>query len=172
MYFHVVRGLLCVTDRCLISCSTVRISFVLFIETELWIRRGLHQPETDRALVIFSSCVMLPFLILTFWSWLLIQILTGWRLFHFPLLSKGESGLGKSTLINSLFLTDLYPERVIPGAAGKTHNALNDPYFKPFFCFLKAYNQQIQLNIAVYWKCGLCLCMLWILALFFFWQKR
>lgn len=35
------------------------------------------------------------------------------------LLLKGESGLGKSTLINSLFLTDLYPERVIPGAAGK-----------------------------------------------------
>lgn len=34
--------------------------------------------------------------------------------------SKGESGLGKSTLINSLFLTDLYPERIIPGAAGKT----------------------------------------------------
>jgi len=31
---------------------------------------------------------------------------------------KGESGLGKSTLINSLFLTDLYPERIIPGAAG------------------------------------------------------
>lgn len=31
----------------------------------------------------------------------------------------GESGLGKSTLINSLFLTDLYPERIIPGAAGK-----------------------------------------------------
>lgn len=31
----------------------------------------------------------------------------------------GESGLGKSTLINSLFLTDLYPERCIPGAAGK-----------------------------------------------------
>ncbi|PKU33908.1 septin-2 [Limosa lapponica baueri] len=30
-----------------------------------------------------------------------------------------ESGLGKSTLINSLFLTDLYPERYIPGAAEK-----------------------------------------------------
>uniref|UniRef100_A0A8C5CH09 Septin 2 n=1 Tax=Gadus morhua TaxID=8049 RepID=A0A8C5CH09_GADMO len=29
------------------------------------------------------------------------------------------SGLGKSTLINSLFLTDLYPERIIPGAAEK-----------------------------------------------------
>lgn len=31
----------------------------------------------------------------------------------------GESGLGKSTLVNSLFLTDLYPERLIPGAVGK-----------------------------------------------------
>lgn len=31
----------------------------------------------------------------------------------------GESGLGKSTLVNSLFLTDLYPERVIPDAIGK-----------------------------------------------------
>lgn len=28
--------------------------------------------------------------------------------------------MGKSTLINSLFLTDLYPERVIPGAAGES----------------------------------------------------
>lgn len=31
----------------------------------------------------------------------------------------GESGLGKSTLVNSLFLTDLYPERVIPDSIGK-----------------------------------------------------
>jgi len=30
----------------------------------------------------------------------------------------GESGLGKSTLVNSLFLTDLYPERIIPDAIG------------------------------------------------------
>ncbi|XP_019300846.1 septin-2 isoform X3 [Panthera pardus] len=37
----------------------------------------------------------------------------------FSFSSKGESGLGKSTLINSLFLTDLYPERIIPGAAEK-----------------------------------------------------
>uniref|UniRef100_A0A8C5DFQ3 Septin-2 n=1 Tax=Gouania willdenowi TaxID=441366 RepID=A0A8C5DFQ3_GOUWI len=36
--------------------------------------------------------------------------------FEFTLMVVGESGLGKSTLINSLFLTDLYPERVIPGA--------------------------------------------------------
>lgn len=31
----------------------------------------------------------------------------------------GESGLGKSTLVNSLFLTDLYPERVVPDAIGE-----------------------------------------------------
>ena len=31
----------------------------------------------------------------------------------------GESGLGKSTLINSLFLTDLYPDRIVPSAAEK-----------------------------------------------------
>uniref|UniRef100_A0A671LS16 Septin-type G domain-containing protein n=1 Tax=Sinocyclocheilus anshuiensis TaxID=1608454 RepID=A0A671LS16_9TELE len=39
--------------------------------------------------------------------------------FEFTLMVVGESGLGKSTLINSLFLTDLYPERVIPGAAAR-----------------------------------------------------
>lgn len=43
----------------------------------------------------------------------------------FPVLLKGESGLGKSTLINSLFLTDLYPERIIPGAAGETSAAVS-----------------------------------------------
>jgi len=37
--------------------------------------------------------------------------------FEFTLMVVGESGLGKSTLINSLFLTDLYPDRQIPGAA-------------------------------------------------------
>ncbi|KAK0145878.1 Septin-2 [Merluccius polli] len=39
--------------------------------------------------------------------------------FEFTLMVVGESGLGKSTLINSLFLTDLYPERYVPGAAEK-----------------------------------------------------
>lgn len=39
--------------------------------------------------------------------------------FEFTLMVVGESGLGKSTLVNSLFLSDLYPERVIPNAVGK-----------------------------------------------------
>lgn len=39
--------------------------------------------------------------------------------FEFTLMVVGESGLGKSTLVNSLFLTDLYPERIIPDAVGK-----------------------------------------------------
>ncbi|CAH1800596.1 unnamed protein product, partial [Owenia fusiformis] len=36
----------------------------------------------------------------------------------------GESGLGKSTLVNSLFLTDLYPERLIPTAAEKINKTV------------------------------------------------
>ncbi|XP_013780505.1 septin-1-like isoform X1 [Limulus polyphemus] len=39
--------------------------------------------------------------------------------FEFTLMVVGESGLGKSTMINSLFLTDLYPERYIPDASEK-----------------------------------------------------
>jgi septin 2 len=39
--------------------------------------------------------------------------------FEFTLMVVGESGLGKSTLINSLFLTDLYPDRIVPSAAEK-----------------------------------------------------
>ena len=39
--------------------------------------------------------------------------------FEFTLMVVGESGLGKSTLVNSLFLTDLYPDRLIPDAADK-----------------------------------------------------
>lgn len=32
----------------------------------------------------------------------------------------GESGLGKSTLVDSLFDTDIYPERIVPSAGGKS----------------------------------------------------
>lgn len=44
--------------------------------------------------------------------------------FEFTLMVVGESGLGKSTLVNSLFLTDLYPERVIPDAVGESATLL------------------------------------------------
>lgn len=39
--------------------------------------------------------------------------------FEFTLMVVGESGLGKSTLVNSLFLTDLYPDRKIPDVVDK-----------------------------------------------------
>ncbi|XP_065055361.1 septin-2-like isoform X1 [Rhopilema esculentum] len=37
--------------------------------------------------------------------------------FEFTLMVVGESGLGKSTLVDSLFLTNLYKDRVIPSSA-------------------------------------------------------
>jgi putative ribosome biogenesis GTPase RsgA len=42
----------------------------------------------------------------------------------------GESGLGKSTLVNSLFLTDLYPERVVPDAVGKMIQEISQKLLK------------------------------------------
>lgn len=47
----------------------------------------------------------------------------------------GESGLGKSTLVNSLFLTDLYPERVIPGAIGSSLNGKHKKKYRVNFFF-------------------------------------
>ena len=54
--------------------------------------------------------------------------------FEFTLMIVGESGLGKSTLVNSLFLTDLYPERVVPDAVGKfaTYSFLKPQVFIKF----------------------------------------
>lgn len=39
--------------------------------------------------------------------------------FDFTLMVVGESGLGKSTLVNSLFLSDLYKDRKIPDVSGR-----------------------------------------------------
>ncbi|XP_031419346.1 protein peanut-like [Clupea harengus] len=40
--------------------------------------------------------------------------------FDFTLMVVGESGLGKSTLINSLFLTGLYSDRILPNTSGRS----------------------------------------------------
>lgn len=45
-----------------------------------------------------------------------------WQIVHVKvndLILKGDSGLGKSTLVNSLFMTDLYAERVLDNVTGK-----------------------------------------------------
>lgn len=47
-------------------------------------------------------------------SWLPSGLTSG------PVPCTGESGLGKSTLINSLFLTNLYEDRQVPDASGKS----------------------------------------------------
>ena len=50
-------------------------------------------------------------------------------------LFEGESGLGKSTLVNSLFLTDLYKDRKLLNAEGEEAAAF-DMYFL-IFCFVR-----------------------------------
>ncbi|CAC5386141.1 SEPT4 [Mytilus coruscus] len=47
------------------------------------------------------------------------------RGFDFSLMVLGDSGLGKSTLINSLFLTDLYKDRTIPDTADLVERTLS-----------------------------------------------
>ena len=39
-------------------------------------------------------------------------------------LPTGESGLGKTTLVNSIFLTNLYPNRKVPDAAGGSSGSI------------------------------------------------
>ncbi|CAG0879593.1 unnamed protein product [Darwinula stevensoni] len=47
------------------------------------------------------------------------------RGFEFTLMVAGETGLGKSTLINSLFLTDLYKDRQVPDVHGKIEKTIS-----------------------------------------------
>ncbi|XP_068456476.1 septin-5-like isoform X1 [Clinocottus analis] len=47
------------------------------------------------------------------------------KAFTFTLLVAGESGLGKSTLINRLFLTDLYKDRKVPNAEERIDKTVN-----------------------------------------------
>ena len=41
------------------------------------------------------------------------------RGFDFTLMVVGEAGLGKSTLVSSLFLTELYKDRKLPAVDGQ-----------------------------------------------------
>ncbi|XP_071946266.1 septin-2-like isoform X2 [Antedon mediterranea] len=45
--------------------------------------------------------------------------------FEFTLMVVGESGLGKSTLVNSLFLTDLYSDKAIPSAEERINKTVD-----------------------------------------------
>uniref|UniRef100_A0AAQ4RRB1 Septin 5a n=1 Tax=Gasterosteus aculeatus aculeatus TaxID=481459 RepID=A0AAQ4RRB1_GASAC len=44
--------------------------------------------------------------------------------FDFTLMVAGESGMGKSTLVNSLFLTDLYKDRKLLNAEERIHQTV------------------------------------------------
>lgn len=67
---------------------------------------------------------------------------------------KGESGLGKSTLINSLFLTDLYSDREILPVSGliPSLRMLSKPWhfhcqYKVFLTFSRTPQENCQYRI-------------------------
>ncbi|XP_044058144.1 septin 4b isoform X10 [Siniperca chuatsi] len=74
--------------------------------------------------------------------------------FDFTLMVAGESGLGKSTLVNSLFLTDLYKDRKLLNAEGEEAAAFD-------IRFRFSLNKYLPFNISwLILKTMVCLCPL------------
>lgn len=68
--------------------------------------------------------------------------------FEFTLMVVGESGLGKSTLVNSLFLTDLYPDRPEISAAERQKQTVKLEG-AAYFCF-GSFNVALFINLFVH----------------------
>lgn len=81
-------------------------------------RKSVKKGFEFTLMVVGEKLLCFYFTFILFYIWVKIKENSFSFMSLFIYFFSGESGLGKSTLINSLFLTDLYPERYIPGAAG------------------------------------------------------
>ena len=80
------------------------------LQTPMLFSKHAHHPSSTHA------CTVNPFTIWTNVLIILLYLFSWFNIFCFPLFITfpGESGLGKSTLLNSLFLTDLYTPSSYP----------------------------------------------------------
>ncbi|ROL50816.1 Septin-4 [Anabarilius grahami] len=69
--------------------------------------------------------------------------------FAFTLMVAGESGLGKSTLVNSLFLTDLYKDRKMLNAEGVCYGQRTQVHFIDGILNAQRYRDEILRPIVV-----------------------